>query len=189
MKSLKTTLLISMLALGGAHAAFAESMPVAASTAATGFTVADTQSLFESEAAPMQLAALSPTEMRETEGALIPVAVAGAMALGGLVNVGMYSYQSRQTTGYWGGGSSSGAAYAAGVGMLGGLINGVYSTAMLSTAGISTSLFARAAWTGGNQYGNAVIRTNGFALGHSWTGGLGAMPPSGCAAKHCPNKN
>jgi|GEM_PF-4023101 len=188
MKSLKISVLISSLTFSLANPTFAETRSVAASTAAREFTAADTQRLFESEAAPLQLAALSETEMRETEGALIPVAVAGAMALGGLTNVSMYSYKSRQTTGYWGGGSSSGAAYAAGVGMLGGLISGVYSTAMLSTAGISTSLFARAAWTGGNQYGNAVIRTNGFALGHSWTGGLGAMPPSGCSYP-CPNKN
>ena len=182
MKSLKTTLLISMLALGGAHAAFAESMPVAASTVATGFTAADTQRLFEPEAPPLQLAALSPTEMRETEGALIPVAVAGAILTGGAV--GGVSYQAANLIRTGSPGSTTGAMYAVGAGMLGGAFTGV----MLSAAGISTSLFARAAWTGGNQYGNIVIRANGTALGQSWLGGYSRMPPGGCSYP-CPNKN
>ena len=182
MKSLKISVLISSLTFSLAHAAFAETTPVAASTAATGFTAADTQRLFESEAAPLQLAALSPTEMRETEGALIPVAVAGSILTGGAVGGWLYHGASRYTTGSWG--STTGAMYAVGAGMLGGAFTGV----MLSAAGISTSVFARAAWTGGNQYGNIVIRANGTALGQSWLGGYSRMPPSGCSYP-CPNKN
>ena len=39
------------------------------------FTAADTQQLFEQDARPMQLAALSQQEMKETEGAWVPLAI------------------------------------------------------------------------------------------------------------------
>ena len=42
------------------------------------FTAADTQQLFEQDARPMQLAALSADEMRETEGAFWNFAIGGA---------------------------------------------------------------------------------------------------------------
>ena len=181
MKSLKISVLISSLTFSLANPTFAETRPVAASTAATGFTAADTQRLFESEAAPLQLAALSQTEMRETEGALIPVAVAGAILTGGAVSGWSYHAAHSIRTRSFSLGNTTGAMYAVGGGMLGGAFTGV----MLSAAGISTSLFARAAWTGGNQYGNAVIRANGTALGQSWLGGYSTRPPGGCAANHC----
>jgi hypothetical protein len=46
------------------------------------FTAADTQSLFEQDAKPMQLAALSQTEMKETEGAVAPLVAVGIMTAG-----------------------------------------------------------------------------------------------------------
>ena len=52
------------------------------------FTAADTQQLFEQDARPMQLAALSADEMRETEGAFWNFAIGGGLGLG------MYTAQS-----------------------------------------------------------------------------------------------
>ena len=43
------------------------------------FTAADTQQLFEQDARPMQLAALSAQEMKETEGAWVNYAFGAAM--------------------------------------------------------------------------------------------------------------
>jgi hypothetical protein len=54
-----------------AEAVLQPAQPVAA------FTEADIQALFEDTGKPMQLAALSAQEMRETEGALAPWAVGG----------------------------------------------------------------------------------------------------------------
>lgn len=64
MKRLKTTLLASALSLSVVMPAFAnEAQPMAAPL--PQFTAADTQSLFEQDAQPMQLAALSQKEMKE----------------------------------------------------------------------------------------------------------------------------
>lgn len=72
MNILKTTLLASALSISMAMPVFANEVPVAASIAIPApFTAAETQSLFEQDAQTMQLAALSQTEMKETEGAVI----------------------------------------------------------------------------------------------------------------------
>ena len=67
------------------------------------FTAADTQMLFEQDAKPMQLAALSADEMRETEGAVIwfaPIAWAGARyALTGFTRHGINQVISRNAVG------------------------------------------------------------------------------------------
>lgn len=69
---LKSTLFAGVLAASLALPAFAEEAP--AWDALPQFTAVDTQMLFEQDAMPMQLAALSPQEMKETEGAWIPFA-------------------------------------------------------------------------------------------------------------------
>jgi len=64
---LKSTLFAGVLAASLAVPAFANDTPVA--TPLPQFTTADTQMLFEQDARPMQLVALSQQEMKETEGA------------------------------------------------------------------------------------------------------------------------
>ena len=72
------------------------------------FTAADTQQLFEQDARPMQLAALSQQEMMETEGAIIWFAPIAAWTIGGgVTGVGINRWQ----TGSW---SGSGRAFGAG---------------------------------------------------------------------------
>lgn len=66
---LKSTLFAGLLAASLAVPAFANDAPVA--TPLPQFTTADAQKLFEQDAKPMQLAALSQQEMKETEGAWI----------------------------------------------------------------------------------------------------------------------
>jgi hypothetical protein len=61
-----------MLATSLALPAFANDAAVA--TPLPQFTAADTQMLFEQDAKPMQFAALSQQEMKETEGSWIPFA-------------------------------------------------------------------------------------------------------------------
>lgn len=76
---LKSTLFAGVLAASLAVPAFANEGTVAAPL--PQFTATETQMLFEQDAKPMQLAALSQQEMKETEGAVIwfaPVAWAGA---------------------------------------------------------------------------------------------------------------
>lgn len=110
-----------------------------------------------------ELSALSAEEMKSTEGAVIPLFLA-PIAFGGAISSWTYHGLSYLRTGSLG--SSSGAAIAAGTGALG----GAYTGTMLGSAGIPTSIFARSAWTGGNQWANATIRTNGYFIGQSWLG-------------------
>lgn len=63
---LKLTLMVIALSASFAAPAFAGEEPIAA---LPHFTAADTQLMFEENAMPMQLAALTPQEMKETEGA------------------------------------------------------------------------------------------------------------------------
>ncbi len=81
--TLKSTLFAGVLAARLAAPAFANDAPVAAPP--PQFSAADTQILFEQDAKPMQLAALSPQEMKATEGAWGFASVFGA-------GVGMYTY-------------------------------------------------------------------------------------------------
>jgi hypothetical protein len=67
MKFFKTTLLAGVLSINMAAPVFANQAPI--TEPIQQFTAADTQSLFEQDAKPMQLAPLSAQEMKETEGA------------------------------------------------------------------------------------------------------------------------
>lgn len=73
----KSTLFAGVLAASLAVPAFANDETVAAPM--PQFTAADTQILFEQDAMPMQLAALSQQEMKETEGAVAPLVAIGFM--------------------------------------------------------------------------------------------------------------
>ena len=94
---LKSTLFAGVLAASLSVPAFANEGTVA--TPLPQFTTADAQMLFEQDAKPMQLAALSQQEMKETEGAVIwfaPVAWAGARyALTGFTRHGINQVISR----------------------------------------------------------------------------------------------
>jgi hypothetical protein len=68
---LKSTLFAAVLTASLVAPAFANEEAVAAPL--PQFTAADTKMLFEQDAMPMQLAALSPLEMKETEGAAAPM--------------------------------------------------------------------------------------------------------------------
>lgn len=108
---LKSTLFAGVLAASLAVPAFANDAPVA--TPLPQFTAADTQMLFEQDAKPMQLAALSQQEMKETEGALLPVLfILGSAAVSAWSYHGINYYNTGSI------GSSSGAAWAAGMGGL-----------------------------------------------------------------------
>lgn len=115
--------------------------------------------------APMQLAELSQKEMKETEGAFLPI-VAGAL-MGGAISAWANHGISKIKTGQFASTRSTLAATA------GGMIGGGYSSAMLRGAGITTSAFARSAWKGGNAIPNAVIRANGAALNQSSSAAMG----------------
>ena len=97
MKSLKMTLVAGALSLIVAMPVFAEEVKTAevvvptekVQTASVAspieFTATEMQSLFEQDAQPMQVAALSPTEMKETEGAFVWNGV-----IGGGIGLGSY---------------------------------------------------------------------------------------------------
>jgi hypothetical protein len=97
MKFFKTTLLAGVLSINMVAPVFANQAPITEQI--QQFTAADTQSLFEQDAKPMELAALSQTEMKETEGAAIwfaPIAWAGARyALTGFTRHGLNQVISR----------------------------------------------------------------------------------------------
>ena len=66
------------------------------------FTAADTQKLFEQDAMPMQLAALSQQEMKETEGAWLQFGIGGAFGGAGYawgVYRGNYSWNTSRFLG------------------------------------------------------------------------------------------
>ncbi len=75
---LKSTLFAAVLTASLVAPAFANEETV--TTPLPQFTAADTQMLFEQDAMPMQLAALSPLEMKETEGAWVNFTFVGAAA-------------------------------------------------------------------------------------------------------------
>ena len=127
------------------------------------FTTADTQQLFEQDARPMQLAALSQQEMKETEGAF---GVGGAV-----IGVGIYGASTAYNS--W----NTNATFAtnlrntatnwswrnAGLSAAGGFVSGGYSNVMLRAAGYTGF---RNQWTAPFAT-QAVIRANGFALGQT----------------------
>ena len=163
MKSLKISVLISSLTLSLAHAAFAETTPVAASAVPAGFTAADTQSLFESEAAPVQLAALSPTEMRETEGAWQAYAIGAGIGFASyavpqvmnasLASTGTLSSNLRNS---W---DTRQAVFSTGIGALSG---GLANTALMATGttiNYASTTFLRSFYTPLQQFTNNLTRT------------------------------
>ena len=81
----KSTLFAGMLAASLTVPAFANNS--AEAPPLPKFTAQDTQILFEQDANPMQLAALSSQEMKETEGAFIWNGV-----IGGAIGLGSYAY-------------------------------------------------------------------------------------------------
>lgn len=110
----------------------------------------------------LQVATLSETEMKETEGAWIQFAagVLGGGAFGAWTNHGI----AKARTGQWASTRSTLAATG------GGMIGGGYSNLMLRGAGIATNPFSRSAWKGTNGVMNGVIRGKGAGLGFSYSG-------------------
>ena len=102
------------------------------------FTETDLATLFEQDAKPMQLAALSAQEMRETEGALAPWIVGG---LGGAAWQGAnYAWGAYRGNYAWNtnrfiGNVASGAMIGAGAGQLRFLASGVTGIRNLATPG------------------------------------------------------
>jgi hypothetical protein len=137
---------------GQAYAAEAQVEGIGAQPVAA-FAETDLQALFEQDAKPMQLAALSEQEMRETEGALLPLFA--AMAVGAAVSAWGYHARSYYQTGRIG--TSAGAAWAAGAGALGAL-HGRGLVAYAGLRGISAAyvtargMAVGAAWNAANPY-------------------------------------
>lgn len=146
MKFFKTTLLAGVLSINMAAPVFANQAPITEQI--QPFTAADTQSLFEQDAKPMQLAALSQTEMKETEGAWLNFAVGGGIGLGSY----LYSTPSNQ----W---SLGGAAVNTGLGVLGGYSAGVAGLRVLglyrNTGGFGVALGRPGIMNPSQWYGNA----------------------------------
>lgn len=110
----------------------------------------------------LQALELSKQEMKETEGAWVPLFASILMggAIGAWGNHGVNYYQTGQFA------SAQSTMYATGAGMIG----GAYSHVMLSGADIATSAFAPSAWQGTTGIANVTIRTNGAMLGQSYSG-------------------
>jgi len=127
-----------------AYASEAQAPQPAAPVAA--FTDADLNALFDHADKPMQLAALSGQEMRETEGALLPLLfIAGGAALSAWGYHGINYYNTGRM------GTSSGAAWAAGAGALGALHGGALS-----------------AYAGLRGVQAAYVGARGFAVSSAW---------------------
>jgi len=120
------------LALAGAEVVVALEQPVTAaavgssgplgvegSAALAAFSQADIATLFEPSAAPLQLAALSELEMKETDGAFAPLPFLAWSLGGAAASSWIHHGRSIHRTGHLG--SSRGAAWAAGAGFLGGI--------------------------------------------------------------------
>lgn len=133
---LKSTLFAAVLSASLAMPAFANEEIEASQL--PQFTAADTLMLFEQDAKPMQLAALSQQEMKETEGAWINFAVGAA---GGL---GFYAWHHRNNFSNM---TWSGAAFSAGTGALTGGVGGILIRA-----------------SGGGLAGNIAWRPNMMAI-------------------------
>lgn len=85
MQKLKSGVLVSILTIGIMTTAMANqntAVPV------QPFTDTDIQLIFKQDNQPMELAALSPKEMRETEGAVGPWGALGGAAVGGIFYTG-----------------------------------------------------------------------------------------------------
>ncbi|WP_092355262.1 hypothetical protein [Collimonas sp. OK242] len=89
----------------------------------------DAQLIFKKDKLPLELALLSPQEMRDTEGAVIPVAV--AIASGAAAGIA-----------YWRGANTpnvGGLAVAVGTGVVGGVVGGVIGIGIGAAGGLYAS--------------------------------------------------
>lgn len=114
MKFFKTTLLAGVLSINMAAPVFANQAPI--TEPIQPFTAADTQSLFEQDAKPMQLAELSQQEMKETEGAWVQFGIGGALGAAGYgwgVYRGNYAWNTRNFIGNVGTGALIGGTFGA----------------------------------------------------------------------------
>ena len=157
---LKSTVVAGVLSASMAVPVFANE---AVATPLLQFTAHDAQMLFEQDAKPMQLTALSSQEMKETEGAF----GFGGAAFG----FGLYGAQTAYSS--WNRNQSFSSNLHntannwswrnAGLSAAGGFVSGGFSNAMLRGAGYTTF---RSQWTAPIAT-QAVIRGNGFALGQT----------------------
>lgn len=112
----------------------------------------------------LQATELSNQEMKDTQGAMLPLALIypmlGGAAFGVGVNTAITYAQTRELP-TW-----QSNLFSAGTGALG----GGYANVMLRGAGIATSPFASSAWQGTNGVANATIRVNGTMIGQSYSG-------------------
>jgi len=107
MRYLKITVLAGVLGAVVGMPVFADESPVMTKSIQP-LSETDVSLIFEADAEPMQLAALSPQEMKETEGAWIPV-------WAGVVGGGFNAYNTYSNGGSWGP-----VAYSFGTGFSGG---------------------------------------------------------------------
>lgn len=89
MKSIGAAFFAAALSAALVVPAFANESPAAA-ISNQQFSAADAGLIFEADAKPMQLAALSSTEMKETQGAWVNFAIGGAF--GGAGYIGSWAY-------------------------------------------------------------------------------------------------
>lgn len=89
--TLKSTLFAGVLVATLALPAFANDALMV--TPLSQFTAQDTQMLFEQDTQPMQLAALSSQEMKDTEGAWVNFAIGGAASFGFYAATSYYNNQ------------------------------------------------------------------------------------------------
>lgn len=111
----------------------------------------------------IQVLELSSQEMKDTQGAVLPLALIYPMLTGAAVSVGINTgislYNNELPT--W-----QSTAFSAGSGAIG----GAYTNLMLKGAGIATSPFTSSAWQGTNSVANVTIRANGAMIGQSYSG-------------------
>jgi hypothetical protein len=89
----------------------------------------DVQVIFQKDTQPLELAVLSTKEMKETEGAVVPVVVVGMAVAGGVAN----------GISYWAGNTNpnmSGLAVAVGTGALGGAAGGIPGLGIATFGGL-----------------------------------------------------
>jgi hypothetical protein len=112
---MKSAIMFVVLASGLTASVFATESVVP--TSLNHASQSDVLSLFEADSRPLQLAVLSPQEMKETEGAFGPWGAVGGGIIGGIGNIG---YQLGASNG-WNWGSFG---YAVGSGALTGFTGG-----------------------------------------------------------------
>jgi hypothetical protein len=79
MKHLRQTAVVGALAFAMVMPVFAETLPVTV-TEKTTVDMADMAMVFQHDAQPIQVALMSPKEMKETEGAFVPLLYGGIVA-------------------------------------------------------------------------------------------------------------